>query len=131
MIDPSQPTEAQVLEESFEDLERRVRQGLGPEEAIVDVLKDGAIISAWVRSDAARVLLRDSFKRITSQFRELTGDPSKLTPEKAFHGVLALSLEVGIVRRIAATIAAGNNAEEYLAARDRELDAESGNTDET
>ncbi|MGH2903439.1 MAG: hypothetical protein ACRDK7_07650 [Solirubrobacteraceae bacterium] len=122
MAEPEQ-TEAEILEESLETLERHVRQGLGVEAPLVNVLKNGLAVEAMARSDAGRALIRDCLARAAEHLQELTRDPASLTPEKAFHGVLALSLEVGILRRIAATISAGNQAGQRMIQREQESEA--------
>jgi hypothetical protein len=124
-------TEAETLEKSFADLEQRVREGLGPEGALVDVLKNGQAVEAMVRSDAGRALIRDCLARAAEVLQRMTGNVATLTPERAFQDVLALSLEVGILRRVAATIRAGHQAEARIIEAGREIEAHSSSDDVT
>lgn len=127
MSDPAtEQSEAEVLQESLEDMERRVMAGLGIEAPLVNVLKNGVAVEAMARSDAGRALIRDCLARAAEVLQELTADPAKLTPDRAFQLALALSLEVGILRRIAATISAGNQAEQRMIQREQESEAMRG-----
>jgi hypothetical protein len=113
-------TEAQLLEEDFRRTEQDVRQGLGPEAGLIDVLKRGLAAEALARSEDGRRLIHDCAVRATEILQDIGSDPTKITAERAFAQVLALSLELGILRRVAATICAGKNAERGIVEAGRE-----------
>lgn len=113
-------------EETLEALEHRIRAGLGPEAGLVDALKDGLCMERFLDTEVGRALVRDVCTRATGMLVEMTSNVANLTPDKAFQQQVALSQELGILRRIAAFVTGGRLAADRMVEQEVELSAHGG-----
>lgn len=110
---------ADATQDDLDAMETRIRQGLGPDECLIDHLKDGEDVKALLDLPAGRAMLRECTQAAATYLRILTTEepPDAETERKA---LLALRLNVGIIRRMALTVAMGREAEKVLLERDGE-----------
>lgn len=116
-------TQDEIALKILEEMEQRVRRGLGPEEGLVDLVKEGYEVEQFLTTPGGRALVRSTMREISRQLKRMCKDPETLTPERAFRDVLALTSQIGILRSISGIVAVGRNAGAQMAALEEELDA--------
>lgn len=89
-------------------MERQLRRGLGPEAPLVDIFKRGMQVGAFVSSEGGRAIVEECTRRIVECMEDLTREDG--VPEDEKRALVAFKLNVAILRRMAALIAAGEQA---------------------
>lgn len=109
-----EPTQA-----DFDAMDRRIRAGLGPEAGLVDRLQDGIDLVALLDLPAGKALIAECTRVATEYLRILTAEePPSANDERT--ALLALRLNIGILRRMATTVTIGKQAEQMIRQRDAE-----------
>lgn len=116
-------SETDVTEEFLAHQERAIREGLGPEEGLLDVFKDGEAMQAFLRTGAGRVLVHSCVVEAVRALRTLTDDVQLPNAETENRALLALRMNIGILRRMSVIVREGMMAEQAMIAIDHENDA--------
>lgn len=109
--------------ESLDKLERRVRDGLPPDEQfVIEALKEGLAVDTLLASDGGRVLMMECIRTGIPAFQRLL-DPAISSDDerRALHD---LRVAAGMLRMLSETIGAGNQAERRLTTDDADLPLE-------
>jgi hypothetical protein len=99
--------------DQYQELEKSVRHGLGPEASLIDVLTEGDQVRIFAESPIGKALITDCGQRCVGALETLTLEDGP-SPEEERKALLALRLNIGILRRMAAFVAAGNTAERAI-----------------
>jgi hypothetical protein len=103
-------------------LEQQIRAGLGPESGLVDMFKAGEDMQALLNLPAGKALVADAAQRAIGALMVITNDvPPSVERER--EAVLALRLNVCILRRMSAVVANGKSAEVQMSIRAAEADS--------
>lgn len=97
-----------VTADDLDLMERQLRRGLGPEAALVDIFKRGMHVGAFVSSEGGRAIVEECTRRIVECMEELTRED--VLPTEQERSLVAFKLNVAILRRMAALVAAGEQA---------------------
>jgi len=97
-----------VTSDDLDAMERQLRRGLGPEAPLVDIFKRGIDVGVFISSPGGKAIVEECTVRAVYALEELTVDgPGSLGQAEA---LVAFKLNVAILRRMAAIVAAGDQA---------------------
>lgn len=109
----------EISEEALAEMERRVREGLGPEQFLVDHLLVGEGLQQLLNLPAGKALIAESTLGALTYLRMLA-DETPPSPEEERKALLALRLNIGILRRMVLIVKQANTAAETMISDDIE-----------